>query len=113
MRAIGVKRHDGSDPVASVVSPGWALLFFGIFLVAAWFTSPCGRGQAGAPAAAQRRGRTSWMPTNGGRSWAARKRPFVLVYQRSWLSPGVAGGVVSQAPIRRPARRAGWRHDHM
>ena len=31
------------------------------------------RGQAGAPAAAQRRGRTSLTPAGGGRSWRARK----------------------------------------
>jgi len=31
---------------------GLGLAFFGIFLVAAWVTSPRGRGQAGAPAAA-------------------------------------------------------------
>jgi hypothetical protein len=31
------------------------------------------------------------------------RAPSVLAYEASWLSPGVAGGVVSQAPIRRPA----------
>jgi len=89
--------------VACVVSPGWALLFFGIFLAAAWFTSSCGRGQAGAPAAAQRRGRTGWTPANGGRSWTARKGSFRACLSGVVVVPGVAGGVVSQTPIRRPA----------
>jgi len=40
---------------------------------------PCWRGPAGAPAAAQRRGRTSWTPTSGGWSSGAGKVPFVLV----------------------------------
>jgi len=30
-----------------------------------------------------------------------------------WLSPGVAGGMVSQAPIRGRAGVAGGRHDHV
>jgi hypothetical protein len=63
---------------------GLAGLFFGIFLAAAWFTLPCGRGQAGAPAAAQRRGRTSATPTDH------RKRGRILscwLMRVAWLSP--------------------------
>ena len=65
MRATGVKRAWGIYPVTCVVSPGWPDCSPGSSSAAAWFTSPCGRGQAGAPAAAQRRGRTSLRPTNG------------------------------------------------
>ncbi len=71
-----------------------------------WFTSPCWRGQAGAPAAAQRRGRTSLRPASGDGSWEAGKIVFVLVLRVVFV-PGVAGGVVSQAPIRRRPQRAG------
>ena len=72
---------------------------------------PCrraARGQAGAPAAAQRRGRTSLTLASGARSSRARKDWFaVVVYAGSRAcSRCVAGGVVSQAPIR---RRAGAR----
>jgi hypothetical protein len=63
------------------------------------------RGQAGAPAAAQRRGRTSLTPASGGRSSRARKGGWLrLACQGSRAgSRCVAGGVVSQAPIRRRA----------
>ena len=66
---------------------------------------PCVRSHAGAPAAAQRRGRTSLTPASGGRSSRARKGRFaVLAYAGSCAgSRCVAGGVVSQAPIRRRA----------
>ncbi len=61
-------------------------------------------GQAGAPAAAQRRGRTSLRPASGGRSSRARKGRLRLEYQGSRAcSRCWADGVVSQAPIRRRA----------
>jgi hypothetical protein len=37
---------------------------------------------------------------------------FVLVFEDRYAFPGLAGGVVSQAPIRR-RRRAGGCHDHV
>jgi hypothetical protein len=53
------------------------------------------------------------IPTNG-MAAAARSRlimeggegPFVLALGVVWLSPVLAGGVVSQAPIRRPAMKS-------
>ena len=63
------------------------------------------RSQAGAPAAAQRRGRTSLTPASGGRSSRARKE-LVVMFDCQVSRAGsrsVAGGVVSQAPIRRRA----------
>jgi len=63
------------------------------------------RSQAGAPAAAQRRGRTSLTPASGGRSSGGGEG-----FGCGWACQGscagsrfVAGGVVSQAPIRRRA----------
>ena len=102
IRAIGVKRHDGSDPVACVVSPGWP---------------DCSSGSS------------SWLPgyvaVREGSSWSARSRAAARTNELDaderrtimdseegslraglWgvvVVPGVAGGVVSQAPIRRPA----------
>jgi len=62
------------------------------------------RSQAGAPAAAQRRGRTSLTPASGGRSSKAGKDSSAVGYLGSCAcSRYVAGGVVSQAPIRRRA----------
>ena len=62
------------------------------------------RGQAGAPAAAQRRGRTSLTPASGGRSSGAGKGSVAVGLSGSCAgSRCVAGGVVSQAPIRRRA----------
>ena len=59
---------------------------------------------AGAPAAAQRRGRTSLTPASGGRSSGARKGSVAVGLSGSCAgSRCVAGGVVSQAPIRRRA----------
>jgi hypothetical protein len=47
-----MSRGMGFNPVTCVVPPGWAWLLSGIFLAAARVMSPCGRGPAGAPAAA-------------------------------------------------------------
>src|SRR6266571_3170434 len=102
MWAAGVKRAWEFSPVTCMVSPGWLTVLRDLPR-SCLVTPPCGRSPAGAPAAAQRRGRTSLTPTNGGRSWTARKGPFVLAYEGVVLVPGVAGGVVSQAPIRRSA----------
>jgi hypothetical protein len=55
----------------------------GSFLAAARVFLPCGRNQAGAPAAAQRRGRTSLIPASGGRSSRLRKVRLRLAYQGS------------------------------
>ncbi len=67
IRAIGVKRACGSGPVTTSCRPGWADCSSGSFLAAAPGLAARGQGQAGAPAAAPRRGRTSLMPASGGR----------------------------------------------
>jgi hypothetical protein len=67
MRAIVVKRAYGSGPVATRAS-GLSGLFFWILLRSCPVLPSRGQGQAGAPAAAQRRGRTSLTPASGGRS---------------------------------------------
>jgi len=53
-----------------------------------------GRGPVGAPGAAQRRGRTSWMPAGGGRSSGARKSLLrgLLDGEGGWLFAPVVGG---------------------
>ena len=69
-------------------------------------------GPAGAPVAAQRRGRTSWTPASGGRSSEARKGSVAVGLSGiACVFPVLAGGVVSQAPIRR--RQCGGCHDHV
>src|SRR5215831_9560163 len=45
-----------------VVYRAWGVVFVRLFPVAVSLRLPRGRGPAGAPAAAQRRGRTSWRP---------------------------------------------------
>jgi len=107
MRATVVKRAYGSGPVTTrAAGLGW--LFFWILPRSCpGFSRRAARGQAGAPAAAQRRGRTSWTPASGGRSSRARKGRLRLDCQGSCAgSRCVAGGVVSQAPIRRRLLRA-------
>ena len=99
-----------------MVAGGLGVVGCGGFLVGWPVWSPSGgRCQAGAPAAAQRRGRTSLTPASGGRSSRARKGAGCgwLVRGRVLVPGCVAGGVVSQAPIRRRARRAGGCHDHV
>src|SRR5712691_12949209 len=76
--------------------------------------SPRGRGQAGAPAAAQRRGRTSSTPTSGWRCSKARKGSVAVGLSgaacvfpvRGWRS-----GLTSTHPV--PRQRAGGCHDHV
>src|SRR5580700_8391983 len=70
-------------------------------------------GQAGAPAAAQRRGRTSLRPASGDGSWEAGKIVFVLVLQVRVGVPGRGGrsGLTSTHPA--PHQRAGGCHDHV
>jgi hypothetical protein len=87
IRAIGVKRHDGSDPVACVVSPGWP---------------DCSSGSSSQlPGSRRRAGGVKLerpQPRSGEDERAGRRRtaddhgqrgrgPFVLVYEGSWLSP--------------------------
>jgi hypothetical protein len=67
----------------------------GSFLAAAGPSRRAARSQAGAPAAAQRRGRTSLTPASGGRSSRGRKGPVAV---------GLSG-VVCWFPVR------GWRSD--
>ena len=99
-------RRAGPDCSSGIFSSG-------IFFAAAWFTSPCWRGQAGAPAAAQRRGRTSLRPPSGDGSSEARKIRVragcerVVVHPR----PGWRSGLASTHPA--PRQRAGGCHDHV
>ncbi len=75
---------------------------------------PRGQGQAGAPAAAQRRGRTSLTPASGGRSSRARKGPVAdwLIRVVCWFPVrGGRSGLTSTHPA--PRRRSGGCHDHV
>src|SRR5579859_984921 len=74
---------------------------------------PCGRGQAGAPAAAQRRGRTSLRPASGGRSSRGEEGSF-----RGWLMRGrvlVPGEWWAEWSHKHPSGAAPvrGRHDHV
>jgi hypothetical protein len=88
IRAIGVKRHDGSDPVACVVSPGWP---------------DCSSGSSSQlPGSRRRAGGVKLerpQPRGGEDERAGRRRtaddhgqrgrgPFVLVYQGVVVVPG-------------------------
>jgi hypothetical protein len=105
IRAPGVKRAYGSGPVTARAA-GLGQLFFWI-LPRSCPGLPAARPgvRAGAPAAAQRRGRTSLTPASGGRSLRARKGPVAIGLSgvACWF-PALVCGVVSQAPIRRRAR---------
>ena len=99
----------GFNPVTCVVSPGWgADCYPGSFLAAARVTSPRWRGSCWS-ARSRAAARTNELDADERRTImdSEERGPSVLAYEGSWLSPGVAGGVVSQAPIRRPRRRAG------
>jgi len=95
----------GSGPVACVRLPGWSDCF--VPLADSCRLSGCRvvRGPAGAPGAAQWRGRTSWTAASCSRSSEARKRFSAGVGgvggAGSLVFPGCAVcGVVSHAPIR-------------
>ena len=66
-----------------------------------WSMPPRGRGQAGAPGAAQRRGRTSWTPASGGRSSRSEE-----------ASPVAVLGFVRGRVLVPGAGVAEWSHKH-
>jgi hypothetical protein len=74
-------------PVTCCESPGWGGTVVLAFLAAAGFAPPRGRGSSSAPAAAQRRGRTSLRPTSGDGSSGAGKGPFVLGFEGRVVVP--------------------------
>src|SRR6266566_3683515 len=77
IRATGVKRAYEPDPVTTrAAGPGLTVLLDPSSQLPV--LPPRGQGQAGAPAAAQRRGRTSLTPASGGRSSRARKGSFAV-----------------------------------
>jgi integrase len=109
IRATTVKRAYGSGPVATCFRPGWADCSSGSSSQVPGSSRRAARVKLERPAAAQRRGRTSLTPASGGRSSRARKGGWLrLDCQGSRAgSRRVAGGVASQAPIRRrPGVRA-------
>ena len=72
------------------------------------------RGQAGAPAAAQRRGRTSLTPASGGRSSRGEEGPVAVGLSgvACWFPVrGGRSGLTSTHPA--PRQRAGGCHDHV
>ncbi len=114
IRATTVKRAYRSGPVATSCRPGWADCSSGSFLAAARVFSSRGQGQAGAPAAAQRRGRTSLTPASGGRSSGARKGLVAVGLSgvACWFpARGWRSGLTSTHPA--PRQYAGGCHDHM
>jgi hypothetical protein len=80
MRATFVKRAYEPGPATPCCLRAWPACSSGLPRSCPGFP-PCRRSQAAAPAAAQRRGRTSLTPASGGRSSRARKgRSAVLAY---------------------------------
>ena len=115
MRATVVKRAYGSGPVTTCCCrPGAGLTVLLGLPRRCPVLPPRGQGQAGAPAAAQRRGRTSLTPASGGRSSRARKGAGCgWIVRGRVLVPGAGGrsGLTSTHPA--PRRRAGGCHDHV
>src|SRR6478672_2782840 len=83
MRATVVKRAYGSGPVTTCCCrPGAGLTILLGLPRRCPGLPPRLRSQAGAPAAAQRRGRASLTPASGGRSSRARKGPVADLLMR-------------------------------
>jgi hypothetical protein len=107
-----VNRACGPGPVTCVLSSGWPDYCSGSSSQLPGLRRRVGGGPVGAPAAAQRRGRTSWTPTSGGGSSGGEGFLSCWWWGR-WCSRRVVGGVVSQAPIRRLVLQRAGRHDHV
>jgi hypothetical protein len=104
IRATSVKRAYEPNPVTTCGRQAGLTILLGPSSQVPGSSRRAARGQAGAPAAAQRRGRTSLTAASGGRSSRARKVSVAAWGVRGRVGvPGVVGGVVSQAPIRRRA----------
>jgi hypothetical protein len=113
MWATGVKRAWRFAPVTCMVSPGWPG-FLRDLPRSCRLRRRAGGVQLERPEPRsgedERAGRRRTASDHGKRG----RVPFVLACAGgSCVFPGVAGGVVSQAPIRRRAGRYGGRHDHV
>src|SRR5262249_7338365 len=114
IRATGVKRAYEPDPVTTRAAGAGLTVLLDPSSQLPGSSRRAARGQAGAPAAAQRRGRTSLTPASGGRSSRAREGRLRLglsgvacvVPVRGWRS-----GLASTHPA--PPKRAGGCHDHV
>ena len=113
IRATTVKRAYGSGPVATSCRPGWADCSSGSSSQVPGSSRRAARGQAGAPAAAQRRGRTSLTPASGGRSSEARKGSVAVGFVRGRVL--VPGAWLAEWSHKHPSGAAPVRgcHDHM
>jgi hypothetical protein len=110
IRATTVKRAYGSGPVATSCRPGWADCSSGSSSQVPGSSRRAARGQAGAPAAAQRRGRASLTPVSGGRLSRPRKGFRLRVWFVRGRVPvpalGMRSGLASTHPAPRRQMRA-------
>ncbi len=100
--------------MATSCRPGWADCSSGSSSQVPGSSRRAARGQAGAPAAAQRRGRTSLTPASGGRSSRARKGLVAVGLSgvACWFpARGWRSGLTSTHSA--PRQYAGGCHDHM
>lgn len=95
-----------------MVSPGWSGFSSGSSSQLP-VTPPCWRSPAGARSRVA--ARTNELDSDERRTIMGSEEGFLRagLCRGSCVFPGVAGGVVSQAPIRRRAGVAGGRHDHV
>ena len=107
IRVTSVKRAYEPDPVTTRAAGLGLTVLLGPSSQVPGSSRRAAGGQAGAPAAAQRRGRTSLMPPSGGRSSEAGKGRFAV-----WLVRGrvrVPGAWLAEWSRKHPSGAAGVR----